>query len=100
MKVADYRNAIDHLNRKINVDLQACSGILEVAQWFTITVKVRDALVAAECKTAKPADVVGAERALENSLGSLRKIHGKLENSGCSFDANGMVGIPQSALEA
>lgn len=79
VKVADFRDTIDHLFRVVNVDYNACVGSAEVRQWLDIVARVKKELEETECKRAKEYDhmqkalaIEKAEKQIENAFRRLQ----------------------------
>ncbi len=80
VKVADFRDTIDHLFRVVNVDYNACVSSAEVRQWLEIVARVKKELEETECKRAAEYDhtrkalALGkAEKQIENAFGRLQR---------------------------
>ena len=56
VKVADFRNAVDHLFRVVNVDYHACVGAAELRTWQGIAGRVLAEVEALECQRATAED--------------------------------------------
>jgi hypothetical protein len=65
--VAEFRNAIEHLERKINVDYHACQGKAEQADWAWSTRRVGATLIGMTCKRATKDDWMRRERIIDKS---------------------------------
>lgn len=74
VKVADFRDEIDHLFRVCNVDFHACVDATEKARWAEIARKVASSLSAMSCKRATVQDWDRREAALERSATLISKV--------------------------
>lgn len=57
MKIADYRNKVEHLERVFHVDRHACVGNKEKAYWFERAGRILAEVAPMECPRAKPDDI-------------------------------------------
>lgn len=79
VKVADFRNKIDHLFRVVNEHYHSCVGSSEVRPWLEICGRVKKELEETECKRATEYDhsrkalaLAQAEKQIENAFRRLQ----------------------------
>jgi hypothetical protein len=65
VKVADFRNKIDHLFRVLNADFHACVNATELGNWERIAKRVYNELAHIECKRANDYDKEQRLKAME-----------------------------------
>lgn len=65
--VAEFRNRIQLLERKINVDRSACANDRERARWVSEARQLAAALIATDCKRATAQDWTRRERAIDRA---------------------------------
>lgn len=65
VKVAAFRNAVDHLFRVVNVDYHACVRADELRNWQSIASRVLAEVDALECKRARQDDLDEQRRSIE-----------------------------------
>lgn len=65
--VAEFRNRIELLERKINVDRPACINDQERARWVSEARQVAATLIATDCKRATARDWTRRERAIDRA---------------------------------
>nr|BCU00947.1 hypothetical protein [uncultured bacterium] len=65
VKVATFRNSIDHLFRVVNVDYHACVGAAELRNWQGIAGRVLAEVEGLECKRANQDDREQQRRSIE-----------------------------------
>ena len=65
VKVATFRNAVDHLFRVVNVDYHACVGAAELRNWQGIAGRVLAEVDTLECKRANQDDREQQRRSIE-----------------------------------
>jgi len=65
VKVATFRNSIDHLSRVVNVDYHACVGAAEMRNWQGTARRVLAEVESLECKRANPGDREQQRRSIE-----------------------------------
>ncbi len=71
VKVADFRNAIERLERIVRVDRHACVGTKERARWFEIACRAGRDLIQTTCKRANRGDWDRRERAIDASTDAI-----------------------------
>ena len=74
VKVADFRNAIDHLERLVHVDFVACVGQREREQWVERARRTGRDLISITCKRAKADDWDRRERAIDTSTKMIGRV--------------------------
>jgi GTP cyclohydrolase III len=74
VKIADFRRAIEHLERKLHVDYHACVGAAERAAWAAQARRVGSELIRLVCKRATADDMDRRERALDRSTALIAKV--------------------------
>ena len=67
VSVREFRQAIEHLERKIRVDRHSAVGVAEKSRWAEETRRVASSLIATSCKRAKSDDWIRRERAIDRS---------------------------------
>ena len=65
VKVATFRDSIDHLFRVVNVDYHACVGAGELRNWQGTARRVLAEVEGLECKRANPGDREQQRRSIE-----------------------------------
>jgi nanoRNase/pAp phosphatase (c-di-AMP/oligoRNAs hydrolase) len=77
VKVADFRNAIERLERIVRVDFHACVDADERAQWVERAKRAGRELIATTCKRANHNDWMRRERAIDASTDRIGEVlHG------------------------
>lgn len=76
VKVADFRDATDHLFRICNVDYSAARPGSERTRWVEIARRVARELASMDCKRATKRDWDRRERALDQSASLIMKALG------------------------
>lgn len=79
VKVAEFRNAVDHLFRVVNQDYHACVGAGEVKNWVRIAQRVREEVQNIECKRASDYDKEQHQKALQAADDTLTKSVSRIE---------------------
>lgn len=73
VKVADFRDEIDHVFRIVNVDFHACVGADEKARWVEIARRFTTKLRGMTCKRATAYDWRQREMALDQAATRITK---------------------------
>jgi hypothetical protein len=74
--VAEFRNAIEHLERKVNVDYHACQGKAELESWVWEARRAGSRLIGMTCKRASKDDWMRRERIIDKSAHLLNTLAG------------------------
>ena len=73
VNVATYRDQTEHLFRVVGYDASSCVGQREHDRNVMIAKRVGLELINMVCRTAKPADITNAERAIDRSADYITK---------------------------
>jgi len=97
VKIADFRDEIDHLFRVCNVDFHACVGVEEKARWVEIARKVAINLSGMTCKRATVQDWDRREAALDRSASLIISVRGYelLPSEPSTSDSENVVALKQ-----
>lgn len=74
VKVAEYREAVEHLERVVNVDFHACVNAAERVRWAAIAQRVGAELLGMSSPRATAADRDRAERVIDRSASRIAAI--------------------------
>lgn len=76
--VSEFRNRIEHLERKVNCDRHACKGPQEIERWIREAQRVGSELSRTTCKRAKAEDWTRREKAIQRSADAILAAQAKL----------------------
>lgn len=76
VRVAEFRNAIEHVERLVHCDRHSCVSDAEKARWIEAARRIGRELIATTCKRARREDWDRRERAIDASTDAIFKMLG------------------------